>query len=96
MAYNQQKPVCSTDVTKDCRSLESLCEADDNWAVSDISATPSATLTVIDLAAPLSTSPHFPARVVRVGDVDLDGYPDLLISIVDPSSGARRVSTSRT
>lgn len=73
--------------------MEALCQADDNWAVSDITNIPSATLTVVDLAAPLSNSPHFPAHVVRVGDIDLDGYPDLLISIVDPSSGARRVST---
>ncbi|KAJ2484689.1 hypothetical protein EV174_002234 [Coemansia sp. RSA 2320] len=97
--YNEQRPLCIGKNGRDCRDFERICEADAQFAFSapadaqvvDFSAAwPGETL----LAALADFQGPAPAAV-RVGDVDLDGFPDLAF-VTTRAGGETRVRLMRS
>ncbi|CAG8632582.1 12385_t:CDS:10, partial [Ambispora leptoticha] len=71
VTYNKQIPLCSKETSKNCRQSANLCVADDNFQF-DLKA--DACLFILDSGFK-GTLPV----PIRIGDYNLDGYPDLLV-----------------
>jgi integrin alpha FG-GAP repeat containing protein 1 len=101
IAFNQQLPLCSTTEAsfskgvRTCRPPDDLCISDPNFKY-DLSNTvrfplsalfpngPAPSLLVQDT----SFSPSIPIAL-KLGDVNLDGYPDMLLIVASSTSQAR-------
>eukprot|EP01133_Synstelium_polycarpum_P017959 gene17959-21432_t len=91
LVYNTQKPVCPSalfgDKTK-CRPQNQLCTVDNNFIFSNTTGFDGKTLVI-----PASMFGGYVfysdlenniPMIIHTGDYNIDGYPDLLISLYDP------------
>ncbi|KAJ1670044.1 hypothetical protein GGF38_001801 [Coemansia sp. RSA 25] len=98
--YNEQRPLCIGAQKKkkggECREFERICEAADP----QLKFTPPASAQIVDVAAMwpgetlLGAIADFQGQAppaVRLGDMDLDGFPDMAFVTRHASSGATRV-----
>lgn len=105
VAFNRQLPLCTSDSSSMCRHPENLCTADPSFKfdlandrdndgfssvpISDLFPGSSDSLLVMDT----STNPPIPIPL-KLGDADLDGYPDLLV-ITSPSEASKAGGTPK-
>ncbi|KAI9220578.1 hypothetical protein BC828DRAFT_357915 [Blastocladiella britannica] len=79
IVYNRQIPACTTDTTSTCRPLDGLCARDPQFKL-DFSRP--VVLPATELLASVGGNALWNAGdlgMVRAGDLNLDGYPDLLL-----------------
>ncbi|KAJ9055507.1 hypothetical protein DSO57_1003208 [Entomophthora muscae] len=104
---NKQKPLCdpfSTSNYDDCRSQEDLCSADPDFllALTDQDSHLQLNLSellkdndqlkdMVFLFSP-GTSTYASSLPIRVGDYNLDGYPDLLVSLSDSKASSGKTA----
>jgi len=87
IVYNRQKPLCSKTVVTDCRSVHDLCSADDKY---DFDFNLEGDGHVVKVINPpiefdnLYGKANIPIPI-RIGDINMDGYPDLILSISESS-----------
>ena len=97
VAFNQQLPLCKTSTQKNCRSPEKLCTADNSFKF-DLDPSPNNKgFLSIDLAHLTGSSGNLLLRddtfsppipvPLRIGDMNLDGFPDIL-AIVAQKDGS--------
>ncbi|KAF8590510.1 hypothetical protein K439DRAFT_1381934 [Ramaria rubella] len=101
IAYNKQLPLCTTatdsEARRNCRSPENLCTRDPNFQF-DLTDSPNNDAFVrIDLTSIFPSSPyllmtdttHIPPLPlsIRVGDLSLDGFPDLIPIVASAPHG---------
>ncbi|CAG8512992.1 15985_t:CDS:10 [Funneliformis mosseae] len=89
VAYNNQIPLCENKNSKNCRKVSELCIADDNFSFDMTTDASNSNYVVLDLQDELPTGedivlldPDFNGILpvsLRIGDYNLDGYPDLLV-----------------
>ena len=94
--YNQQMPLCSKhQVEGRCRSVAGLCLADDQFVL-NVQEQQRISLSALNttLTGWLRDSDKM-AVPLQVGDVNLDGYPDIL-AVVQTSQGSRAVIFENT
>ncbi|CAG8433014.1 6316_t:CDS:10 [Ambispora gerdemannii] len=80
VTYNKQIPLCSKETSKKCRQSANLCVADDNFQF-DLEADDSNIAYSFDETIKILDS-GFKGTLpvpIRIGDYNLDGYPDLLV-----------------
>ncbi|KAH7099716.1 hypothetical protein BKA62DRAFT_709222 [Auriculariales sp. MPI-PUGE-AT-0066] len=97
IAFNQQLPLCITTSQKNCRSPESLCVADNAFTFNLDPSPSNAAFVSIPLGDILDTDallmqddtfkPYLPVAL-RIGDLNLDGFPDI-IAIAVEKDGSR-------
>jgi len=87
IVYNKQKPLCSKTVVNDCRSVHDLCSADDNYNF-DFNLDGDGHIK-ISIKQPIEyDSLYGKANIpipIRIGDINMDGYPDIVLSINESS-----------
>jgi len=87
IVYNRQKPLCSKTVVTDCRSVHDLCSADDKY---DFDFNLEGDGHVVKVINPpiefdnLYGKANIPIPI-RIGDINMDGYPDLILSVTESS-----------
>eukprot|EP00474_Spongospora_subterranea_P000997 CRZ01455.1 hypothetical protein [Spongospora subterranea] len=74
--YNIQKTLCSSSNQINCRSSEELCSVDTNFRFESFSDSPSSAVQ----SSTLSGITFESSPTLRVGDINGDGYPELLVS----------------
>jgi integrin alpha FG-GAP repeat containing protein 1 len=93
--YNSQKTICTTSKeSPGCRSLADLCQSDPNFQMGSVRNSEDYVITVLpnqrDMRFTTSTDiSNFFFRV-QPGDIDLDGYPDLLVFVSYVNGGQRQ------
>ncbi|CAG8489897.1 1394_t:CDS:10 [Acaulospora colombiana] len=95
IAYNLQMQLCSGGSETGCRSSQELCVADNNFKF-DLNSTTGDSYLELDLSDELPEDEEITLLdtsfrgtlpiPIRIGDYNLDGYPDLLISTSSQSS----------
>ncbi|KYR01791.1 putative integrin alpha FG-GAP repeat-containing protein [Tieghemostelium lacteum] len=95
LVYNQQKPVCQSalfgNVAK-CRPQNQLCLVDNYFTYSNTTSNDDGITLVIDISQfggllfYQDLDKGIPL-IIHSGDYNIDGYPDLLISLYDPTAG---------
>ena len=76
--YNIQDPLCLSNPEVSCRNTKSLCEGDDGFR---FNLEDTHTIMLDSVGKYLQENRQLNSKnPVRVGDIDNDGYPDLLIS----------------
>mmetsp|Transcript_30481 Transcript_30481/g.85328 ORF Transcript_30481/g.85328 Transcript_30481/m.85328 type:complete len:466 (-) Transcript_30481:1839-3236(-) len=94
VVYNTQKTLCaSTYTSDDCRDQYELCASDPSYTLGDFaSRTPSGDVVI---AATEAFGPYrfydrksLPPLQLRVGDFNLDGFPDILVPLIRVTAGA--------
>ncbi|PKK80668.1 hypothetical protein RhiirC2_649600 [Rhizophagus irregularis] len=97
VAYNRQMPLCENKDSKDCRKASELCIPDDSFNFDMTTDASNGGYVILDLQSELPTGedivlldPDFNGILpisLRIGDYNLDGYPDLLV-ITSNSKGS--------
>eukprot|EP00744_Colponema_vietnamica_P011702 GILI01016452.1.p1 GENE.GILI01016452.1~~GILI01016452.1.p1 ORF type:complete len:661 (+),score=176.08 GILI01016452.1:102-2084(+) len=88
--FNAQKPMCDSifTVSDSCRAQDNLCQADPDYVFDSFAADSQSRDRVIVGSSELRDLAIFQDTLrppsVRIGDFDLDGYPDLLVVLQDP------------
>jgi len=90
--YNSQMSICVGFGATNCRKDTNLCVADPSFSFPNFNSTDTSvtitlpTSSVTDYV--LSTNPLFPGLTIRVGDYNVDGYPDILVPVMNPKDGS--------
>ena len=85
ISFNRQMPLCASSLTssqENCRQFSSLCSPDNSFALftaADLLNVDLNTITSGFISTFSSSSYGVKYAVPRIGDINLDGYPDLLI-----------------
>ncbi|CAJ0845551.1 7606_t:CDS:10 [Entrophospora sp. SA101] len=88
IAYNKQKPLCSSKDETNCRKLSNLCEPDDDFRFNLNDDPDNDAYTIIDVKDLLDggviviKDKSFKGMLpvpIRIGDYNMDGFPDLLV-----------------
>jgi len=87
IVYNKQIPLCSKTVETNCRSVHDLCSADDKYEFNfDLEGDGHIK---IPIKAPIEYDNLYgEANIpipIRIGDINMDGYPDIVLSISETS-----------
>jgi len=93
IVFNKQKPMCSLlSKSKKCRASTALCAADPNFHLGDMYNATDPYSNEVQLTAGdrfyFDNSMDRPLTL-RVGDFNLDGYPDLLIPVIGKTGPSR-------
>jgi len=87
IVYNKQIPLCSKTVVTNCRSVHDLCSADNNYEF-DFNLDGDGHIK-IPIKAPIEYDNLYgKANIpipIRIGDINMDGYPDIVLSISETS-----------
>jgi len=83
--YNKQIPLCSKTILNNCRSVHDLCSADNNYNF-DFNLEGDAHVKIL-INTPIEFDNLYgKANIpipIRIGDINMDGYPDIVLSISD-------------
>eukprot|EP00658_Telonema_sp_P-2_P041066 TRINITY_DN29371_c0_g2_i3.p1 TRINITY_DN29371_c0_g2~~TRINITY_DN29371_c0_g2_i3.p1 ORF type:complete len:535 (+),score=104.38 TRINITY_DN29371_c0_g2_i3:188-1792(+) len=89
--YNSQKSMCSSQwelESSSCRPQQQLCTRDPEFSLQATGCTPASlsvpTVSGVDGAMLTGYEPFTSTALLRFGDYDLDGYPDVLAGITSP------------
>jgi len=99
VVYNQQQKMCKSLISpgRDCRRQQNLCVADDNFKFDESGAAgahhvvmpfPTGMRLYDASAASGAAALDTPPLALRVGDPNNDGFPDIVVPIIDTTTNA--------